>query len=351
MGQGFRDRYSLGWEVEAIRAAHSTPDGVLVGRDGSVGGDGLEYKIEPALVRDPEAAFKALRKLLGDPGLATDVSCGFHVHLGLKLREDAEKLRAWAAWCVTLARETEQYVFSAVPKSRRNNRYCQKWDDMGDSAALMDRRWHPSKSGNGCRYAWLNPVEAFRPTGIRTVEFRLMGETKQLSYLMAWTAFCVKFGELAWRLMDDASFLRRATHEVADLTSTLRGYYLGTVASSRDKVFVARKMALETKLLPTDHSKGTRGVEQAEQNIRTFTHQECYRTVERVRGPDGRFVGRVPQTVPGCNCSDCQTYNEQRLALQEGREMRQPQEYRTPGVDSAADWLSRMVQPVSGVEL
>lgn len=229
--------FTLGWELEASRRARHHYEGIEVGHDGSVSGDGLEYRVKRDLAFKPRESLAALRKLATDPEIQTNRSCGFHVHVGLV--RPSRRLHAWAAWFVTLARELEGSAFMAVPESRRGNNYCRKWSQ--DSGSVMSRHYVASKSGNACRYQWVNPVEIFRPGGIRTIEVRLMGDCHRYTYLASWVAACRLMAMSAWALAHDPSRLEIEKKE-------LQAMFLGIERSFLRGPF-PMKAAIETTVL------------------------------------------------------------------------------------------------------
>ncbi len=201
--------YSLGWEFEAIKRAVVTPKGVEVGHDSSVRGEHAEYKLKRAIVKSPVDGIMALHRLITLRRLEIDNSCGFHVHVGIipldrKLPDDFHQI--WAAWSVVLAKQVEDYAFKAVPQSRMNNEFCQKWRGNLLSAGVIHGNYSSNKYDNDRRY-WLNVTEMFRPGGIGTIEFRLMGDSFSFQHLLAWTLSCLAFGRSISRLISDPSRL------------------------------------------------------------------------------------------------------------------------------------------------
>lgn len=196
---------TLGWELEACRSASAVPFHVIQEHDGSVTGDGMEYKIDATTALVPHESLRALRTLTLDPSLHVNRSCGFHIHVGLGGRVTAAKRKQWAAAFVLLARAVEPYAFNAVPPSRRTNHYCRAW--RSDSGSVINRRYQSHKYANDSRYMWVNVVEAFRPSGIGTVEIRLLESTKRYPYLFAWAAVCHKMAAAALHLLADPSAL------------------------------------------------------------------------------------------------------------------------------------------------
>lgn len=194
--------FSLGWELEATSGARRALSGVEVGHDGSVSGDGLEYRTARRIVFDPSASLAALRRLSTDPSLDTDGSCGFHVHIGLGRR--SKMIYKWAGAFVSLARHIEKEAFEAVPVSRRGNSFCRSWKESRIS--IVHKTYSQNKHNCEDRYNWVNPVEVFRPHGIRTIEIRLMGDSHSYPYLLSWISFCRLMAQSAWALAVEGDF-------------------------------------------------------------------------------------------------------------------------------------------------
>lgn len=218
--------FSLGWELEAIHRAKNRVSGVECGHDGSVGGQALEYKISKECVFDPHKSLAALRALATDPEIQVDRSCGFHVHIGLGKR--TRHLKTWAKWFVQLARDVESEAFAAVPVGRRENRYCRSWKGYPESLEVQTFR--ASKHDNGLRYSWVNPVEIFRPGGIRTIEIRLMGNTKRYSQLLAWTSACRIMAASSWALMFDPSSLEMEREKTRSIFKEIQKCFIDSTS-------------------------------------------------------------------------------------------------------------------------
>lgn len=232
--------FSLGWELEAIRGARRPLKGILIDHDGSVRGEQLEYKTKRATVFDPQESIRALRMLTTDPWLNTDDSCGFHVHIGLGKRYRRGTLHPWAAAFITLARHIEQYAFDAVPPSRTQSQraanYCRPW--AHDKAGILDREYPSNKYSGPGRYNWVNPVEIFRPGGIRTIEVRLMGHSHRFLYLLSWASFCRIMAQKAWIVSHDISREQECIDELTGILITMKSMFRENHFSQKD---IARK--------------------------------------------------------------------------------------------------------------
>lgn len=249
--------FTFGWELEACRAALAHYDHVATCNDGSVHGDGIEYKIRPEVVRDPRLVLQALRALTLDRAIGTDSSCGFHVHIGLPKR--SRHAGRWAECFVALAREIEDKVFNCVPPSRKENTYCRKWSR--NLEGINDNRYHANKYDNSpYRYSWVNVVEMFRSGGIRTVEIRLMGDTRNYLYLYAWSSFCRLMAQSAWRVMSDISALHKEAGYLKNRARFIEDAFMMRIGS---RPLVAVDLAIESGLKdPTTHNlRHLRGIE------------------------------------------------------------------------------------------
>jgi hypothetical protein len=237
--------FSLGWELEATQGARRPLTGIEVGHDGSVGGEALEYRTSRKIVFDSTASLAALRCLATDPHLQTNESCGFHVHIGLG--RESKIIYKWAAAFVALARHVEKEAFEAVPRSRTGNCYAKSW--KGSRASVIQKEYRPDKHACEDRYNWVNPVEVFRPYGIRTVEIRLLGDTHHYGYLLAWISFCRLMAMSAWALAVEADFSREQEEidHLKEVLTVIRDSFQRPCASktqAKNTVILAHKARL-----------------------------------------------------------------------------------------------------------
>lgn len=143
-------------------------------------------------------------------------TCGFHLHFGkpksdvdLSSKWTPEKVRALLAFCQLY----EDRLYDVCPASRKNNTYCKRIRESFTKAELSGYdpigKVKPRKMQNPKRYCWVNIIETKRKgtdprigyqagpaTG--TLEIRLLGNTKDVNYIMPWTYFWLKvFAALA----------------------------------------------------------------------------------------------------------------------------------------------------------
>ena len=242
--------FTLGWELEACTKVSSSedernvPDYVEECEDGSVNGDGMEYRSSESVINDSAKCLQALKSLLGDDELNVDKSCGFHVHLGLPNK--SRKTKQWAAWMVTLGRLVEEAAFAAVPQSRRGNNYCRSFKTQLSS--IKDIRYNKNKLSNDTRYYWINVVEMFRENGIKTVEIRLLGNTRRWTYCLAWISACHLMGQAAMRLITDPSGLSREVQKLQETFARIKSVYMDIIG---DQLETAQELAYQAKIGPS----------------------------------------------------------------------------------------------------
>jgi len=231
--------FSLGWELEATNRARKVLTGIEVDHDGSVNGEQIEYRVSKKLVFNPRQSLAALRALCSDPYLRTDESCGFHVHVGLGVR--SKRIHQWAAAFVTLARHVETEAFAAVPGSRTGSTYCRSWKNSPDS--ILDEKYPKGKHSCPNRYNWVNPVEIFRPGGIRTIEIRLMGDTHRYLYLLAWISFCRRMAASAWLVSLDISKEHEEVRVLKQHLGVISDMFRLNMHSSKQRITETLEMA------------------------------------------------------------------------------------------------------------
>src|ERR1035437_2227150 len=189
---------TLGWELEANRKPSNIPEGIELISDGSVDDDSAEYVVMPAITRSPRYVLGLLKDLVHLPGLNTNKSCGFHIHVSASNISSIARMRQWAIATEHLAMLVEDLAFKAVPESRKSNQYCRRITPLHGGESFPSRKYDNSR-----RYNWLNTVEMFRPGGIRTIEVRLLGHTHRWKYLLAWSLFSMELASRGWKVSND----------------------------------------------------------------------------------------------------------------------------------------------------
>lgn len=238
-------RVTMGWELEAIRNALHTPSGVERARDGSVNGDGAEYRTTRQLIDQPQANVNALYALASDRSLDVDTSCGFHVHTGLPEVSRGAK-RQWALFFYELGRRVENDAFRAVPESRRNNTYCRRLLPGANCVGYYDQIPPPN------RYQWINISNLFIDGEIETVEIRLLGSTRRPSYLVGWLAACVAMANSAFRLVYDPTRLDRETAYMRDVFQTVQHGLMRALDTTHQWDTVERLLRLSGLPMPSN---------------------------------------------------------------------------------------------------
>lgn len=320
-------QFSMGWEFEAIKAAVITPKGVLRGTDGSVAGEGIEYRLSPDLVNNPYAGIMTLKKLLSLRRLEIDDTCGFHVHIGLgegihSMADDV--VQTWAAWCVALAKEVESRAFEAVPRSRIDNRNCKRWKGVLIQDGIKGQSYHESKYSNPHRYQWLNITEVFRRYGIRTIENRLCGNSRDFPYLVTWIVVTLRMAQAAFRLLADPSRLDYEAQELIEYFDCTRSILAGSDYADKrvlrsvlhnSGIFRADGEHMNHKELEIVIDKQSPAVNTSEDedDFRMKFHRPQTSTQELVMTQYGYFD-------PHCGCNSCNYFKyEKKLEMKQKR--------------------------------
>ena len=114
-------------------------------------------------------------------------TCGFHLHVKPQHGNwTPEQSSTFLTACILI----EEQIFTLVPNSRRSNRFCLRIANAfkGEELENTDFLGQVSsrKYSNDKRYCWLNLTETKRPGGHGTIEIRLLGSVKRISYIEAW---------------------------------------------------------------------------------------------------------------------------------------------------------------------
>jgi hypothetical protein len=138
-----------------------------------------------------------------------NTSCGIHVHLGRPDPKNPAQSK-WAPECIrtflVLGASLERSLFDLTPVSRRKNPHCKTVSESYSMKELLS--YYPigevksNKRLNQKRYCWLNLIETARQgtndhvgwgegPATKTVEIRMLGNTRRFNYVWAWTRFWV----------------------------------------------------------------------------------------------------------------------------------------------------------------
>jgi hypothetical protein len=150
----------IGVEIECIARNDKSHKAMLAQRslpcsDGSLGDHGCEYKLcapGDKVIRKAALLVSHIRHA----GAFVDSRCGLHVHLDCRYA-DRTRIMSVCDWL----RGQQNWLFSLMPKSRRNNNFC-------------------CRSINEGHYSWCNL------TSKRTVEIRLHGGTLNPHKMAGW---------------------------------------------------------------------------------------------------------------------------------------------------------------------
>ena len=198
--------FLIGWEFETIKINSVLSDSLKSKlntlSDDSVRGQALEFTLKEP--QPPQKALMILHEFLKEAKPEVDKSCGFHVHISQNPWKNKSRT---ANTVLAIGALLEKQIFPLVPESRLHNRYClpllEKFKTLGElneSTQKLLGVVHSIKLNNDKRFAWINFVELFRPSGINTIEFRLMGNSKRFLYLSGWLILCLKIIHVATKL-------------------------------------------------------------------------------------------------------------------------------------------------------
>ena len=194
--------------------------------DGSVGGRSLEF-----VARKPHTPLRAMRHLkefMEQYHPLLDDSCGVHFHVSIrpKLEDDMtvetmrkiekkykKKLHSFSNNLFMLASLYEKRLFETLADSRDVNQYCRRIGRVLTSKGDVKKKLgylSSSKYSNDKRYCWINFVELYRPNGIRTVEFRALGDNVTYKQMLAHFVFVLTlvWGALKIDIEDDPATMK-----------------------------------------------------------------------------------------------------------------------------------------------
>lgn len=206
--------FTLGLEAETPQVSPQAKriikqEGFTLGSDGSIKGlapnpgevrSGIipvKY-VEPFRIVNETFVYHKIIQLcecMGD----VNKTCGIHVHIGRK-EGWVSQVPQWMSFALAV----EARMFSMVPKSRGlQNEFCMSIKDVysRDELSQMAGEGMLGEVIGPKRYlqkrrCWMNFVEIYRPGGIRTVEIRLLGNTKRANYIMGWVRVWLRIAAL-----------------------------------------------------------------------------------------------------------------------------------------------------------
>ncbi len=184
-----RDPYNVNtWDVKADSSIQAPdicdefPYGIEIASPVLKGKDGLK-------------ALKAVCEVLSTVAKVGKTT-GLHVHHGIKTAELRDVAKAWG--------KIQDAVYTIVPPSRRNNRYCAKWHSKYDGGSVI--KWY--RNFVGTRYVGLN-LESYWLRG--TVEFRMAAGSMEYEKISNWVIY-------TQMLIDNASKIAYHAEENFDLS-------------------------------------------------------------------------------------------------------------------------------------
>lgn len=214
--------------------------------DGSVSGAGIEIALSrpqrPAEFVNTLKALYEQKQYFG-----TNTTCGNHFHVSLewdKIKNPTRLKKTISNNLLILGNMFENSFFECLPLSRQDSSYCQKLSILLTKGATnpnkpkttrqMIGRFSGHKYSNPMRYCWINFVELFRPFGIRTVEFRALGNTTRLPYIYSvLNLYLMLFKHsITLNLPDDVSSFVNAKTEIEQSIDTIKTYQTAVVTPS-----------------------------------------------------------------------------------------------------------------------
>lgn len=174
------------------------PRGVDVGSDGSLDETGVEVRTPPASLDKLEEIIERVTHQMRKCGYRGTTAAGCHIHIGLKDVRDGKQGEEKIRRIVRTFYAIEDLLFSMLPPSRWNNRYCQslfKGYTFNAFKEKVDETWYRNKNknsiaswkrdhgGGGTRYSGLN-LHSLYYRG--TIEFRYHSGTVSAEKILNW---------------------------------------------------------------------------------------------------------------------------------------------------------------------
>ena len=218
--------------------------GISLHNDGSVSGRSLEFILDKPLTCSK--SLEALRWFMETYPPKIDKSCGLHFHFSVhELMESGEimPLRVieksrFVNNLFALCSMYEDQLFSLFPETRQHNSYCCRFREKYsiNNANVREKLGYisNSKTGNTKRYCWLNVVEMYREGGHGTVEFRILGDTNKIEYIVN-VALMFQYLVKQSLLLN----IQRNPDKLNEINRTLRDPYFREVASMKNATGLA----------------------------------------------------------------------------------------------------------------
>ena len=154
-----------------------------------MGEDGIEIATQPLLINNylPNKLNNVCKKITDGGYTANSKTCGLHIHFNSNTLENKDLRKIWKIYY-----QFQNYLFSMIPNSRRNNRYCAKLKKPPASCTFLDSSWYGGYSSmsyrkndkyDSSRYKFVN-LHSHYYRG--TVEIRNHPGTLNVDKVMNW---------------------------------------------------------------------------------------------------------------------------------------------------------------------
>lgn len=231
------------------------PQGVQWGSDRSISHDGVEIRT-PIMSGDKgEAVVNAICHELKENQFEVDKSCGYHLHVECIDAKDNMSSKCRNLWLFYIA--FEDVIMSFLPKSRRNNKYCQTlrsdyhFKEVRDAGNIeeLEKIWYRVKDKmtlnrnkrekkNGTRYRGINMHTLF---AFKHVEIRFHSGTINARKILEWVALHTAIVDRSFNVGFDHSELKRI-HDLTDITDkTEEMFHLISVPLKTKDYFLTRQ--------------------------------------------------------------------------------------------------------------
>ena len=198
--------YFIGVELEAergnvVKLSKLLDKDIMFSHDGSLHNKGIEINFPPLQKKDLEKKVNDASRALIHSGFIGTSSCGLHIHIGGEhILKDSKK----QAQLIKTIYAIEDIIFSVLPPSRWNNRYCKRLSDYYlyknfkidldqkgleniwyDTSSEEDKEARKEQKYDDTRYAGFNLHSLFFRG---TIEFRYHSGTVQAHKILYWAS-------------------------------------------------------------------------------------------------------------------------------------------------------------------